>query len=393
MSLKRELERLRAPDEAGAAERAWTVVQSAYGDRASPGRRTSRARMAIPALAVLAGVLALALSPAGATVRRWIGHALGIPHPAAALFSLPAPGRLLVAGPGGTWTIAADGSTRRLGAWRQASWSPHGRFLAVVGGDHLAAVDPRGTPRWTLARPGVSNPRWYPPTGFRIAYLSRHDLRVVAGDGTGDHLLAADAAPAASAWRPGHPYQLAYVDGAGSVVVRDADSGRVSWTVRPSERPRELAWSSGGDRLLVVARTHARVYDRNGRPMATIGTPPDTPILDGSLSPDGRTLALVRGGAAEDVVLASLVRGRPRLRLRLRRVLSGSGLQQLAWSPDARWLLVSWPPADQWVFVRVSGRPRIAAVSRIARQFTFGSAGRGSPRLEGWCCTAQGAPG
>jgi Tol biopolymer transport system component len=345
--------------------------------------------MAIPALAVLAGGLALALSPAGATVRRWIGHALGIPHPAAALFSLPAPGSLLVSGPGGTWTVAADGSTRRLGAWREASWSPRGRFVAVSGGDELAALDPRGTPRWTLARPAVSDPRWYPPTGFRIAYLSRRDLRVVAGDGTGDRLLALGAASVAPAWRPGHPYQLAYIDAAGRVVVRDADRGQVSWAAPAPGRPRALAWSAGGDRLLVVARTRARVYDQDGRPIATIDAPPDAPILDGSLSPDGHTLALVRGGAAQDVVLASLAGGRPSRR----RVLSGNGLQQLAWSPDGHWLLVSWPPADQWVFVRVDGKPRIAAVSRIAQQFAAGPPGRGFPRLEGWCCTAQGAAG
>jgi hypothetical protein len=75
-----------------------------------------------------------------------------------------------------------------------------------------------------------------------------------------------------------------------------------------------------------------------------------------------------------------------------RRVLSGAGLGQLAWSPDGRWLLVSWPAADQWVFVRVAGTPRIAAVSRIARQFSIRDAHgeAGFPRIEGWCCTARG---
>jgi len=76
-----------------------------------------------------------------------------------------------------------------------------------------------------------------------------------------------------------------------------------------------------------------------------------------------------------------------------RRVLSGAGLRQLAWSPDGRWLLVSWPAADQWVFVRVAGMPRIAAVSRIARQFSARSAQHAFPRIEGWCCTASGNAG
>jgi hypothetical protein len=80
-----------------------------------------------------------------------------------------------------------------------------------------------------------------------------------------------------------------------------------------------------------------------------------------------------------------------------RRVLTGAGLRQLAWSPDGRWLLVSWPAADQWVFVRVTGMPRIAAVSRIARQFSAraaqASAPAAFPRIEGWCCTATGDAG
>ena len=52
---------------------------------------------------------------------------------------------------------AADGSIRHMGAWQQASWSPHGLFVAVSSGDRLAAVDPRGNVRWSIARPGISD--------------------------------------------------------------------------------------------------------------------------------------------------------------------------------------------------------------------------------------------
>jgi hypothetical protein len=117
--------------------------------------------------------------------------------------------RLLATGAGGTWTVSADGASRRLGSWPQASWSPHGLHIAVAGRDRLAAIDSHGVTRWALARPAVSDPRWYPPTGFRIAYISGSQLRIVAGDGTGDHPLAAYVAPVPPAWRPGHPYQLA----------------------------------------------------------------------------------------------------------------------------------------------------------------------------------------
>jgi hypothetical protein len=66
-------------------------------------------------------------------------------------------------------------------------------------------------------------------------------------------------------------------------------------------------------------------------------------------------------------------------------------MAQVTWSPNGRWLLVSWPAADQWVFVAVAGgAPRIAAISRIKRQFTPRSPLSAFPTVDGWCCTAQG---
>ncbi|MGZ4198090.1 MAG: hypothetical protein ACXVSJ_16875 [Solirubrobacteraceae bacterium] len=392
MNARRALSRFRAPDEAAAQERTWTVVSDAYRAREPVRRRRSRARvLLVPAVALL--VAAATLSPAGATVGRWIRHALGVPHAAPALFRLPAPGSVLVSGTGGTWTVAADGSSRRLGPWRQASWSPHGLFIAVTGSDELAAVDPHGTLHWTLARPGVRDPRWYVPTGYRVAYLSGHALRVVAGDGTEDHVLATKVAPVAPSWQPGSAYRLAYVTATGELMVRSADSNRVAWTAALSGRPRELAWSSDGRRLLAVTSTRASLYDPNGRVIATIAGVPGTPIRAASLSPDGGALALIRGAADQDVVVLKL----GSTAVQSRRVLSGAGLRQLAWSPDGRWLLVSWPAADQWVFVRVTGMPRIAAVSRIARQFSARAAQASAqgrfPSIEGWCCTTRGDAG
>jgi hypothetical protein len=393
MNARRALKELRAPDEPAAQERALTVVRAAYAERAPVRRQHSRARLVVvPVVILLLG--AATLSPAGATVTRWIKHALGVPHASPALFRLPAAGTLLVSGPGGTWTVAADGSSRRLGPWRAASWSPRGLFVAVTRPDELAAVDPHGTLHWALARPAVSDPRWYPPTGYRVAYLSGHTLRVVAGDGTGDRLLAKDVAAVAPSWQPGHAYRLAYATPNGSVVVRDADTHRVIWSARPEDRPHELAWSADGTELLVTGASTAQTYDQHGRPLASVSAPPGSPILEAALSPDGREVGLVRGGTADDVVIAALA-AHPVAKQR--RVLSGAGLRQLAWSPDGRWLLVSWPAADQLVFVRVAGRPRIAAASRIARQFAARASARATagafPSLEGWCCTATGSAG
>ena len=387
---KKRLREFRAPDEIGAEDRAWNVVREAYLDRQATVARRPRWRLAlVPALAVI--VAALVLSPAGASVRRLITQVLGEKHAAPALFSLPSPGRILVSGPGGTWTATADGSTRRLGPWQQASWSPHGLYVAVASGDQLAAVDPHGTIRWALARPSVSDPRWYSPSGYRVAYLSASTLRVVAGDGTGDHLLATRVARVAPAWRPGRaegPYELAYVTARGRVVVRDAGSGKILSSAAPGTRPQELMWSNDGRRLLVLSPHEAWIYPANGARPSTLALPRGEAASDGALSPDGRKLALVLGG--REVVVAGA--GSPTSEMR--QVLAGAGVRAISWSPDGRWLLVSWPAANQWVFVRVTGAPRVAAVSRIAQQFSSGTrAARSFPQIEGWCCTAEGPAG
>lgn len=388
MNVKRQFSRVRAPDEIGAEQRAWAVVRSAYQETASATSRRARWRFAdLPVLVALAG--AVALSPAGATIARWVKHTLGVPHAAKALFSLPAAGRILASGPGGTWIISADGSAHRLGAWSDASWSPHGLYVAAVQGDRMAALNPHGAVLWALARPAVRDPRWYPPSGYRIAYLSHGTVRVVAGDGTGDDGLATGAAPVAPAWRPGRPtgpFELAYATRAGRLVVRDAKTGGVLWTANPGLKAgshvRKLAWSANGSGLLALTPTRALLYSPNGRLTASVS--PGGTIVDGALSPNGRQLGLVIRGTADRVEVGSTTSRRTLL---LRTVFSGAGLRQLAWSPDGRWLLVSWPAADQWVFVRVAGPPRIAAVSHIAQQFGARAPSvRGFPRLEGWCC-------
>ena len=379
-SIRRALTQFTAPDEVGAQDRAWGVVRAAYLQRLAPDRSRSYRR---PASAVLVGVLlagAVALSPAGATVGRLIGRALGVQHASRALFSLPGTGRVLVSGAGGTWTVGTDGASRRVGRWTQASWSPHGRYLAVADREGLSAVNAHGVAQWALARADVADPRWYSPSGYRVAYLSGGELRVVAGDGTGDHLLAAKVAPIAPAWRPGHPYELAYLTAGRAIVVRDADSGAVVWVARPGMAVRQLAWSTDGEQLLVVSAGRVMLYSAGGR--LILDQLEAAGIIDGALSPDGHALALVTGGANGAVLVENVVD-----RASARRVLAGSGLDQVAWSPDGRWLLISWPAANQWVFVRVAGVPRISAVSRISQQFSRGVVPT-FPRVDGWCCSA-----
>jgi hypothetical protein len=388
---RQRLRDFRAPDEAEAERRAWGVVRSAYVEREPVRRTRSRRRFAlVPVLAVIAA--ALLLSVAGARVGRFISHALvGVRHPAPAMSSLPAPGRILVSGPGGTWITAADGSTRQVGSWPQASWSPRGLYVAVAAANRLAAVDPRGDIHWAVARPQISDPRWYSPSGYRVAYLSAGTLRVIAGDGAADHLLATHVAPLAPAWRPGEamgPFEVAYVTDSNRVAVRDGDTGALLWTVSPGARPRKLLWSDDGQRLVVVSSHGARVYAATGAPNGTIGLPAGDTTSDASLSPDGRTLAFVLNG--DQVVVTGTASSKHPA---LRQLLAGSGVREVSWSPDGHWLVVAWPAADQWVFVRVAGAPHVAAVSRIAQQFSSTGSPGPFPQLEGWCCTVRGPAG
>ena len=57
---------------------------------------------------------------------------------------------------------------------------------------------------------------------------------------------------------------------------------------------------------------------------------------------------------------------------------------RLRFSPSGRWLLVAWPLADQWVFLRpgATGARRVLAAPGVTRR--IGS--RGFPQLSGWCC-------
>ena len=389
MNAERALSSFHAPDEQAAEERAWTVVRSAYSQRTAASRRQLFRKPVgvVTASLVLVGVAAL--SPAGATVGRIVDRALGVRHAARALSSLPAPGRLLVSGGSGTWIVASNGPPRRIGPWRNASWSPHGLYVTVSTRHELAVVNTRGQLQWALTRPDVSYPRWYSPTGYRVAYISAGQLRVVAGNGMGDHPLAAAVAHVAPAWRPGHPYQLAYASGGERLVVRNGDTGAKLWSVTPGTRIRALAWSADGGRLLALAATTALLYTADGRLLARQPASDRGRITAAALSPDGRALALVTGGSDGAVMLYRSITGHPAAR----RVLAGTGFRQLAWSPDGRWLLVSWPAADQWVFVHVAGRPQLAAVSRIARQFSAAGSGARFPRLDGWCCVAPGAAG
>jgi WD40 repeat protein len=387
--LRDRLARLAVPNAEAAEERAWRVVDSAFARR-PPARGAARRLRPVLALAVLLLVLAVALTPAGAAVGDWIRDAVkpGARHARPSLDSLPAAGRLLVTSSGGAWVVDRGGSTRRLGRYDEVGWSPHGLFVVATRGRQLVALDPRGEVRWTLAgRERVRRPAWSPGDGFRIAYLSGSSLRAVAGDGTGDHPVARGVAQVTPAWRPGPGHVVAFARRDGTVSVADVDARQPLWRRAMAGVPVALGWTPDGSRLVAVTRRELSVLSASGRVLARAGLGPDGRAPALAVAPDGRAAAVVvhdRMGRSE--VDAFSLRGDA---LRgPRRLFAGQGrFSDLAWSPDGRWLLVSWPDADQWLFVRSTRVRKLDAVSGIRRQFDPGGEKRGRfPSLGGWCC-------
>lgn len=359
------MKRFRAPNEPEAAERAWQVVRSAYASR-EPVTWPRRHARPLVAGALVAAAVAAVLSPPGRSVVHSLRKAVGVENAQTELFSLPAGGRLLVSGKGGTWIVNADGSRRRLGVYRDAAFSPHGIFIAATKQNELVALDPKGNVRWTLPRRSPRFPAWTGSfTDTRIAYVAGGRLHVIAGDGTGDQVIG-PAARIAPAWRPGPGHVVAYAT-RGKAVVYDVDSGRVLLRAPPG-LPRKLAWSDDGKLLLVFRPVGLRVYDAHGHVVDQDDPSDATHDADAVFAPGTHRLAIIRiHGTQSDVFGAASFNGSGRF-------------GQLVFSPGGRWLLVSWPTANQWVFVRAGHPRRIVGVSRISSQFG------GFPRLDGWCC-------
>jgi hypothetical protein len=345
-------------------ERAWELVRAAYAEREPAPHRTHR-RAGLVVFAAVAALVAAALSPPGRAVVHAMRKSIGIPGAQPALFRLPAPGRLLVSGPGGAWVIAADGSKRRLGSFREAQWSPHDLFVVAASPNELATLEPNGTEHWSLARPRIRFPRWGGSRAdTRVAYLTNGRLRVVAGDGTGDRAVSRDVAAVPPTWKPGPKHLLAVAAVTGRVLLLDTDRNAVTWRSRAFVKPRLLTWSPGGSRLALATGTEVVVLDgRTGRAQATPlrGVRALAFSHAGSLAVLQDHAVLVFGGAE------------PRTLFATRAPLAG-----LAWSPDGRWLLTGLPAADQWVFLQTAGGRRVLAVSHLRRQFG------GMPDLDGW---------
>jgi hypothetical protein len=251
---------------------------------------------------------------------------------------------------------------RRLGAFSGASWSPRGLYVIAWRGRELTALEPGGAVRWSRSAPArIASARWAPGDGYRIAYLAGGEVRIVNGNGIGDRRYAA-ARAVAPAWRPdaaarpASPYVLAYIDHRDRVNVAEVDAGRRLWRTRRLPGITRLAWAPDGRRLAAVARGRLVLFDVGRRTARTVM---GRRVVDVAWSSRAAKLAVVRTTAGRSEVVV-------RRKQEERVLFSIPGrLGAPVWSPDAVRLLVPWPGADQWLFLRPHGfgRPRSRALT------------------------------
>ena len=378
-ALRRALRNLNVPGEHEARERAWPIVRAAFEAR-EPRPEHHRYTKPVLAIALAVALLAGALSsPGRAVFGNLRDHVVGEKQAAPALFSLPTGGRLLVDSSAGPWVVQRDGSKRLLGRYEGATWSPHGKYLAVWRGHELSAVTPHGDPRWSLERRGrVRDARWS-NEGYRVAYLAGPTLRVTIGNGTGDHLFDSAVASVAPAWLPRvTAHVLAYVRADGRIRLVDVDSRDTLWLADSGIPVRQLAWSWDGQRLLVLGPAGLRVLSGRGHLVGSLSLPGAAAVVP---SPRSSAFAIVQRAAngTSRVVLGDSADPAAPLRRLFARPGAFSGI---SWSPDGRWLLLAWPTADQWLFLRSTRARKPPAVANVSREFHSTS----FPRLVGWCC-------
>jgi hypothetical protein len=255
--------------------------------------------------AAAAVVVAAAVTSPGRSVVDSVRRAIGVEHARSELVRLPASGRLLLDSAQGTWVVQRDGSRRLLGPYHDPSWSPHGLFVAAVRDR-----------RELVALEPTGNVRWVKPQRgvVRSPRWSYEGFRIAYFVGSTLHVIVGNgtgdraigrADPRIAPVWRPGTHVLTYVSPRGR-RTRDVDTGARA-------KPRAAAASS------------VRIRRRGGRSSVIV---------------DGRVVFSAAGG-----------------------------LGPAAMSPSGSWVAFTWPAANQLVFVRVHGRPKLIAVSNVSRQF------------------------
>lgn len=271
--------------------------------------------------------------------------------------------------PGKVYVHRIDGSAaREVGeADARPAWSPDGEHLALLScRGRSQRIDVVGIEGDRRARFGAGvecigmAPAWS-PDGREIAYVEPSDEtvpdgRLVARRPDGSNLR--ELLPRASgipAWRPDGSAIAVTIDA--KLMVVDARA-RARVVVTDANPGSSAAWLGDGDRLLVARRRSERDRSRLwtiGRSRRAIGPPLGDPRP--SPSPDGERVA-VAGHTPE-------AGGEYRLYTidgeRTRRVVA-EYVDEVAWSPDGRWLAIRRLGGVELIRPDGTGRRKLASV-------------------------------
>ena len=384
-AVRKTLTSVVVPGELEARGRGWTVVREVFEDiEPTPSPSSRRWPIAVAAVAVV--LVAAAVTPPGravlGSVRDAVGRerVVGVKGAQPSLFSLPAPGRLLAVSTRGPWVVDPNGSKRLLGAYREASWSPYGKFVVATKADELDTLEPGGRLHWSIAKPGITGARWGGTrTDTRIAYLSGGALHVIGGDGRDDRILVPRAAPVAPSWKSGDDHVLVYATPNGRVRIVDTDSGHVNGGWQGS--PKQLAYSPDGKLILARSPKALDVYNAIGFHLARIT---GGRFVDAAWAPAADTLAYVTFDRATNRSTVWTVNREGTGRAQ--QLFGGAGrISGVTWSPDGRWVLASWDSADEWVFIRRGdGATKVVAARASITDQLNGHPGGTFPAVAGW---------
>ena len=387
MSAEDRLRDATAPDEEGARERALLRLRA---DERAPRGRARRAAGAPRAAAPWRGASAVVgarspprsarparRSPTGSGRRS--GCARSSPptarraptgRPPAGGCSCRPPARR------GSSSRAASAGGSARGAARRGRRTA--RFVIAWKGRRLAALDRRGKVRWSLQRPAAGAARAL--VAERLPRRLPLGRRPARGRRRRHRRPPPRTARASRRWPGGRAGRTCSpTPPAATSTSLDVDSGvRLARIQLPRRlRPDRLVGRRHApvrqppplDRRLRRARAPHRPHPDAGRQTVTTFVP----ARGGSLVAVARRDRTVERGRADGPG------SRDRVLFR-----ADGRFSRLRFSPSGRWLLVAWPLADQWVYLRpgASGAARVLAAPRVTRRFS----GRGFPQLQGWCC-------
>jgi hypothetical protein len=157
----------------------------------------------------------------------------------------------------------------------------------------------------------------------------------------------------------------------------DVDTRARLWSTPASAPVSELDWSSDGSRLLALSSDgRAWIYTARGRRVRELER-----VTRAAYSPAADTLAYAAYDSERDSSSVVLVEDGS-----ARTLFTGPGaFQDIVWSPNGRWLLVTWPAADQWLFLKMPSGRGLVSVPNVSREFDPGGDGGAEfPRASGW---------